>query len=186
MEKRRDKESISYDEAVKVGVREGIKYIKEQEYYKTKKRYDRRLRNTRLLLKNYRGLTVHIRMTSSSADKVKQENAIDVLDDIESIDDEEQYIQAISRTKIRTSIMIEHINKVLNYYKLICKSEESNKRKYKILEILFINKTADDIVPTYEDAAEQLEISVSTVNREVRDAIQDLSILLFGVDGIKL
>lgn len=29
--------NVSYKEAVRIGVREGIKYIKDQEYYKTKK-----------------------------------------------------------------------------------------------------------------------------------------------------
>lgn len=189
MEERKasNEQLISYDEAVKIGVREGIKYIKEQEYYKTKKRYDRRLRNTRLLLKNYRGLIAHTRMANSSANKIKKENAIDVLDNIDSIDDEEQYIQAISRTKIRTLIILQHIDKVLNYYRLICNSEGGNKkRKYEILEILFISKIDNNIMPTYEDVAEQLEINKKTVSRDVQESIQDLSLLLFGIDGIKL
>lgn len=180
-------ERISYDEAVKIGVREGIKYIKEQEYYKTKKRYDRRLRNTRLLLKSYRGLMSHTKMANSSINQVRNENAIDILDDINCINDEELYVQAISRTKIRTLIIIKHIDKVLNYYRIICGAEGGNKkRRYKIINFLFIEKTADDIIPTYEDAAERLEISSKTVGRDVQEAIKDLSLLLFGVDGIKL
>lgn len=178
---------IDYDEAVKIGIREGIKYIKEQEYYKTKKRYDRRLRNTRLLLKNYRALMAHSRMANSSISQVKKENAIDLLDDIDSIDDEEQYIQAISRTKIRTLIILKHIDKVLNYYRLICNAEEGDKkRRCEMIRILFIDKTDNDIVPTYEEIAAQLEISKKTVGRDVEKAIKDLSLLLFGIDGIKL
>jgi uncharacterized membrane-anchored protein len=181
-------ERISYDEAVKIGARVGIKYIKEQEYYKTKKRYDRRLRNTGLLLKNYRGLISHARMANSSINQIKNENAIDILDDINSGDDEEQYIQSISRTKIRTLIILKHIDKVLNYYRIICNAEGNNKkRRYGIIDILFINKTENDIVPTYEDAAEQLNISSKTVGRDVQEAIKDLSLLLlFGVNEIKL
>jgi hypothetical protein len=195
-ESRTNNKSISYDEAIKIGVREGIKYIKEQEYYKTTKRYDRRLRNTRLLLINYRGLMTHTRIANNSSDKIKTENAIDVLDDIESIDDEEQYIQAISRTRIRTTIMIEHIDKVLNYYKVICNAGEKSKglykqvnnkkRRYEIIKILFIDETDNDIAPTYDEVAEILDITKKTVSRDVQDAIKDLSLLLFGVDGIKL
>lgn len=182
-----EERSLSYDEAVKIGVNAGIKYIKEQEYYKTKKRYDRRLRNTRLLLKSYRGLISHTKMANSSINQVRNGNAIDILDDVNSIDDEEQYIQSISRTKIRTLIILEHIEKVLNYYRIICESEGGNKkRRYEIIYFLFIEKTADDIIPTYEDAAEQLNISAKTVGRDVQEAIKDLSLLLFGVDGIKL
>lgn len=182
-----EENNITYEDAVKIGIREGIKYVKEQEYNKTKKRYDRRLRNTRLLLKNYRGLAAHNRIANKSINKVSQENAIDLLDDIESIDDEEQYVQAISRTKIRTMIIIKHIDKVLRYYENICNSEgNSALRKYRIIESLFINKFENDIAPTYEEIACQLSISTKTVARDVQDAIKDLSILLFGVDGIRL
>lgn len=179
--------NITYEEAVKIGIREGIKYIKEQEYKRTQKRYDRRLRNTRLLLKHYRSLNAHSKMASYSISKVEQEKAVDVLDDIESIDDEEQYIQSISRTKIRTLIIIKHINKVLKYYEAICNTEGKNKkRKYQVIRMLYIDDTKEDVAPTYEKVAEKLEISPKTVSRDVWLALEDLSILLFGIDGIKL
>ena len=66
---------MDYEEAVKIGVREGIKYIKEQEYHKTKKRYDRRLRNTRMLLKHYRNLKIHDKLADKSNSSVYENNA---------------------------------------------------------------------------------------------------------------
>ena len=131
------KNSISYEEAVKIGIREGIRYIKDQEYYKTKKRYDRRLRNTKLLLKHYRGLQKHTQVSKESVNKIQEENAIDVLDDIESINDEEQYVQAIERTKIRTKIIVNHINKAIRYYEHICDKEgHLKKRRFKLLKYI--------------------------------------------------
>jgi len=181
------KRNIDYNEAVKIGIREGIKYIKEQEYYKTKKRYDRRLRNTRLLLKHYRNLKVHSRLADSSANSIYESNAIDILDDINPIDDEEQYVQAISRTKIRTSIIIGHINRVMEYYKAICKNDGNVKeRRFNIIKYMYIDPVKDDTSPTYEEAAEYFNLNVRTVGRDVRAAIEDLSILFFGIDGIKL
>lgn len=178
---------IDYDEAVKIGIREGIKYIKDQEYHKTTKRYDRRLRNTRLLLKHYRTLKAHNRIADSSANKIYEENAVDVLDDIEAIDDEEQYVQAISRTKIRTLIIIGHINKAMKYYEAICKSEGSiQERRYEIVKFMYIDSIKEDILPTYEEVAEHFNFNVKTVGRDVRLAIEDLSILFFGIDGISL
>lgn len=178
---------ISYDEAVKIGIREGIKFIKEQEYYKTKKRYDRRLRNTRLLLKHYRSLKVHNRIADSSTNKIYEQNAIDALDDIEAIDDEEQYIQALSRTKIRTLIIVGHINKAMKYYEAICKSEgEVKERRYRIIKYMYIDPVKDDVAPTYEETAEHFKLNTRTVGRDIRNAIEDLSILFFGIDGIKL
>lgn len=178
---------MDYEEAVKIGIREGIKYIKEQEYYKTKKRYDRRLRNTRLLLKHYRDLKIHDKLAEDSANNIYENNAIDVLDEVDSIDDEEQYVQAISRTKIRTSIIVGHINKSMEYYRAICQQDGNvKKRRYDIIKYLYIDPTKTDLVPTYEEAARHFNLNVRTVGRDVRNAIEDLSILFFGIDGIKL
>lgn len=178
---------MTYEDAVKIGIREGIKYIKDQEYHKTKKRYDRRLRNTRLLLKHYRTLKAHNLIADTTTNKIYEDNAIDVLDDIEAIDDEEQYVQALSKTKIRTLILIGHINKALGYYKAICESEGLTKeRRYKIIKYMYIDPTEDDRVFNYEQVAEHFDLNIKTVGRDVRLAIEDLSILFFGIDGIKL
>ena len=179
---------ISYEEAVKIGVREAINYIKQQEYQKTTKRYDRRLRNTGLLLKNYRKLKIHNKETERSMKEIKNENAIDILDDIESINDEEQYIQSISRTKKRTNIILRHIDKMLKYYKAILECENDNKvRGYKIIYRLYIQQLGErEKTPTYESVAEEFNISERTVSRDVKEAIKDLSGLFFGIDGIKL
>lgn len=180
-------ENLTYQEAVKIGIREGIKYIKEQEYHKTTKRYDRRLRNTRLLLKHYRDLKVHDRLADSSSDKIYEENAIDILDDVEAIDDDEQYVQAISRTKKRTAVIIGHMNRALKYYENICKGEgQLNERRYKIIRYMYIDPTENDAIPTYEEVSGKFSITIKTVGRDVKSAIEDLSILFFGIDGLKL
>lgn len=182
-----ENKNLSYKDAVRIGVREGIKYIKDQEYYRTKKRYDRRLRNTRLLLKHYRSLKVHNKITNSTINSVYKDNAIDILDDIEAINDEEQYIQALSRTKIRTLIIVGHINKAMSYYEAICESEGKVKeRRYDIIKYIYMDPTKDDLTPTYEEAAEHFNLNLRTVGRDIRCAIEDLSILFFGIDGIKL
>ena len=145
------------------------------------------MRNTRLLLKHYRALKVHNKISENTSAAIYEENAIDVLDNIESIDDEEQYVQAISRTKIRTKIIIGHINKAMKYYKAICESEDNTKaRRYKIIKYAYIDLQKDDIAPTYEEIAEHFNLNVKTVGRDVRLAIADLSILFFGIDGINL
>ncbi len=177
-------EKLSYEEAVKIGVREGIKYIKEIEYRNTNKRYDRRLRNTKLLLKHYRELHIHESITNSSVEEIEYSNAIDILDDIDVLDDE-TYIQSIGRTRTRTRIIINHIDKAIKYYEAICNTE-SKRRKFNIIYDLFIDRNEDSIIPTYDDIANRYKINSKTVARDVNVAIEELSILLFGVDGLKL
>lgn len=178
---------ISLEEAIKIGVREGIKYIKEQEYHRTTKRYDRRLRNTRLLLKHYRSLQAHNKLAENTTVRIYREDAVDILDDIEAIDDEEQYVQALSRTKIRTLMIVAHMNKAMMYYKSICEADDKGKeRRYKIINYMYLEMNKDDTIPTYEQAAEYFNLSVKTIGRDIKLAIEDLSILFFGIDGIKL
>ncbi|QAA31234.1 hypothetical protein [Clostridium manihotivorum] len=178
---------MNYEDAVKLGIREGIRYIKDQEYHKTKKRYDRRLRNTRLLLKHYRSLIAHNKISENTTIRIYEKNAIDELDDLDAVDDEEQYVQALSKTKIRTLLIIVHINKALNYYEAICKSDgKAKERRYQIIRYLYIDEVEDDIMPSYEQVAEHFNYNVRTIGRDVRAAIEDLSILFFGIDGIKL
>lgn len=182
-----EENNITYEEAIKIGIREGIKYVKEQEYNKTTKRYDRRLRNTRLLLKHYRGLKAHNKIADNTSNRIYSDNAVDVLDDIEAIDDEEQYVQSLSRTKIRTLIIVGHINKAMEYYEAICKSEGKVKeRRFNMIKYMYMDPVKDDVIPTYEEVVEQFGLNIKTVGRDVRAAIEDLSILFFGVDGIKL
>lgn len=178
------KNVINVEEAIKLGIREGIRYVKQIEYSNTEKRYDRRLRNTRLLLKHYRDLHIHESITDNSFEDIEECNAIDILDDIDVLN-EENYIQSISRTRNRTKIIIQHIDKALKYYEAIC-STESKKRKYNIVYDLYIAKVENNVAPTYEDIAKKYDISIKTVTRDMNNAIEDLSILFFGIDGIKL
>lgn len=176
--------NIDYEEAVKLGIREAIKYIKEQEYNKKNKMYDRRLRNTRLLLKNYRSLQFHKKMCVNIKNNINEKNALDILDDFDFEDNAEQYIQSIARTKTRTKLMLDHIDKSLKYYKNICIAD-NKERKYNIIKYIYIDESSEG-VKTYEEAAEYFNLSIKTISRDTREAIEDLAILFFGIDGLKL
>lgn len=175
---------IDHEEAMKLGIREAIKYIKETEYNKKNKMYDRRLRNTRLLLKSYRNLQFHKEMCINIKNSVAKENTSDILDDLDFEDNAEQYIQSIARTKTRTKLMLDHMDKALRYYKNICVTD-SRERKYNIIHYIYIDENNEN-TKTYEEAAEQFNVSIKTISRDVREAIEDLAILFFGIDGLKL
>ena len=51
---------------------------------------------------------------------------------------------------------------------------------------LYIAKVENNVAPTYEDISKKYDISIKTVTRDMNNAIEDLSILFFGIDGIKL
>ena len=125
---------------------------------------------------HYRKLKFIVKIQKELLIKFMKKNALDVLDDIESIDDEEQYVQAIGRTKLRTRIIIGHINKCMKYYESICKGDGKD-RRFNIIQYMYIEPSKEEVVPSYEKVAEHFDITTKTVGRDVRATIEDLSIL---------
>jgi DNA-directed RNA polymerase specialized sigma subunit len=164
---------------VQVGVREALDRISKEKEEKRKSRYDRRLRNTDLLLKNYNKFVAHCNTAIYTSKQLKQANAVDLLDEVEDQDDE-VYVQSIMRTKERTFIIVNHIKRIISYYKFITRSEPENERKFNVIVGLYVNKK------TFCELGKELYCSTKTVERDRKEAIEELSVLIFGVDGLKL
>lgn len=163
------------------------------EYDKVKKdtykiRYDKRLRNTNLLLRNYRNFKIYCENAIyEELEKIKEQenlNIIEILDKMYDIDDDATIVQSILKAKERTLIIIKHIDNCIKFYRY--KAENSNnielKRRVEVIERLYIN----DKILTFEEIAKELYISTKTVNRDRKRAIEELAPLIFGVDGINV
>lgn len=177
---------IAIQKGVAAGVQAAADRMEEERKRERKGRYDRRLHNTRLLLKSYRALKHHALGAVSTGNQVNgiRENAVDILDslDDERIDDT-LYIESIKRSQQRTTIIIEHIDEMLRYWKIDC--EQSGKdeaiRRYRIVYDTYIGP--DQIGA--EELAEREHIEKRTVYKDIKAAMRPLSALIFGIDGIK-
>lgn len=177
---------IAIQKGVAAGVQAAADRMEEERKREHKGRYDRRLHNTRLLLKSYRALKHHALgavSTGSQANGIR-ENAVDILDslDDERIDDT-LYIESIKRSQQRTAIIIEHIDEMLRYWKIDC--EQSGKdealRRYRVVYDTYIGPeqiSADEL-------AERENIERRTVYKDIKAAMRPLSALIFGIDGIR-
>ncbi|MFD2638380.1 hypothetical protein [Piscibacillus salipiscarius] len=157
---------------------EAIKAYREQESKQQKDKHDRRLRNIKLLLRNYRMFILHCRDVKQ--DLIELEKPKDIIAELEA---DEHAIEAIKRSKERTLIMVNFINEMLDVYKLICERsiKPEVKRRYDIIHQLYISdkeKTAKEIATCHF-------IDERTVYRDVNKACETLSALMFGVDSIK-
>lgn len=165
---------ISAETAVQVTLEHLEKVRQEDE--KTKR--DKRLRNTRLLLRNYRSFKLHCWDIEEELVAIETTG---VLDDLIA---DEFAVESIKRSKERTLSMVRFIDQMLIVYKTIC--EQSNKsediRKYEVIFDLYISSAKK----TYEEIAECHKIHVRTVHRDVTEAVKALSVLVFGVDGIRM
>ena len=120
---------------IEIGIRAAMDYLAEEKEKARKSRYDRRLRNTRLLLKNYRSFKRHAQGAIFNAKQAK-ENAIDILDGLDDgMLNDNLYVEGIKKSQQRTIIILNHVEEMLRYYRIAC--EQSGKdeelRRYRVI-----------------------------------------------------
>lgn len=170
---------MNKDQIVDLAVTTAVKAVREYDEKQRKSRYDRRLRNTRLLLKNYLLLTEHCERAIYEKQEVEDDNAIDVLDTIESYD-RETYVAAIKSSVTRTKIILAHIDEMMKIYRILCDTSKrpEDKRRYRVMKAAFFQDEEMDVICKRE------EIDKSTFYRDVREGVERLSALFFGIDGL--
>lgn len=170
------------EEAATKATLNALKCLKSEEREKEKKRYDRRLRNTELLLKNYKNFKEHAENAIYLDTELENASLEDKFDED---DNDKMYINSILKTKKRTQIILKHIDRCLEYYECKCLSSEKEEvqRRIKVIKMLYI----DDEKMSYLEVAKKLgEISTKTIERAKKVALSELTVLFFGIDGVKL
>lgn len=147
---------------------------------KEKERIDRRLHNTELLLRNYRTLKASC---ENAVYESKEGEVSEVLEDIMSMKNDKGIVESIRTSARRTAIMVQHIDKMLEVYRVYCsKISEKDKRRYKIIKALYISKAP----MTIAEISKKFSVSKVTVYEDIKIAKERLSSLFFGIDGLKL
>lgn len=168
--------------ATNIGVKAGLEFIQQEKNRRKKNRYDRRLRNTKLLLREYRKLCLHSKDAVSSW---KQLTAIDVLDNLDEHEyDEDLYIESIKTSKERTRVIVEHIRKMMRIFRYMSyKSKKpEDRRRFEIINSMYISS----VEMTAEELSAKNSVDTSTIYRDVNMAVEDLASLVFGIDGLKI
>ena len=169
---------------IELGVKAAMDYLAEEKERAKKSRYDRRLHNTRLLLKNYRLFKKHASDAIFNAKQAK-ESAIDILDGLDdAMLDDSTYVDGIKKSQQRTIVILQHIDEMLNFYRISC--EQSGKpeemRRYRVLTAMYI----DPEKKTAREIADKEVVEIGTVYKDLNKAINPLSALIFGIDSIKI
>ncbi|MBS7578393.1 hypothetical protein HOY36_12785 [Enterococcus sp. MMGLQ5-2] len=135
----------------------------------SKEQKDWRLRNTNLLLKNYRLLSKHCEEITE-----KEENG--------SFNPIYMDLETLMKYKTKTKVMIKYFDSVFTGYKEFCNNNGFiASRRYSILDSMYVSeykKSADELADFYN-------IHRTVVFRDVKKATYELSIMLFGVDSIQ-
>ena len=173
-----------YEKAAAIGANEALKTFRQEQKKEYIRRADRRLRNTKLLLRNYHMLKEHAENSVFGRTQM-EESALDILESMMSMYDNEVIIESIKRSATRTAVIVSHIETMFGLYAAYCDKSQNRDIEMRRYEILWDMYMAEDTLSVKEVAKKQ-HVSKDTVYTDIRMAIEKLTALIFGVDGLNV
>lgn len=173
-----------YEKAATIGAREALKAFEQKREREYNHRADKRLRNTKLLLRNYHMLKEHAENSVFGRIQMK-ESALDILESMMSIYNDEVIIQSIKNSATRTAIIVAHIETMFGLYYAYCDrsvNRELDLRRYHVMWDMYMAK--DTL--SAKEIADKRHISKDSVYSDLRVGIEKLTALIFGVDGLNV
>lgn len=171
------------DYAAHIGAQAGIAAYKEEQRYEQQEKQNRKLHNTRLLLSKYRMLKTHIENATFKKSQLTSASAIEWINEMYDPQNKaDQIVESIMNSAVKTKIMFEHINKMLDIYTMICQKGSTPKlmRRLEVLNGRYISENQ----VSFEAISEKWNVDVRTIQNDMKEAIEDFSLLLFGIDWI--
>ena len=121
---------------------------------------DTRYHDVNLLMKNYRKLKAHYSHVAPEALEVN----------------------SICSMRRKTGLMMSHVDKMLKTYQVLCQESENPEeaRRWNALYLRYIGTERLRV----EVIAERLNIDKRTFYRDIGKAMEDMAVLLFGIEAI--
>ena len=122
--------------------------------------FDTRYHDVNLLMKNYRKLKAHYANVSP----------------------ETLEVSVICSMKRKTGLMMSHVDKMLTAYEAICQNSENpdEERRWQALYLRYIDAKRLSV----DNIASLLGIDRRTFYRDINKAMEDMAVLLFGIEAI--
>lgn len=147
-------------------------------------RFRKQYANTRLLLQHYRSLNSHYINAVWESKDDEPDEFIDIMELMSGRGCSDAVIvDTIKQSSEKTRIIMSHVNKMLEVYRSQCENSKytEDMRHWRVIKGLYLAQkrlSADDI-------AEIEKINRRTVYKDVDAAVEALTMLLFGVDGVE-
>ncbi|WP_300781966.1 hypothetical protein [uncultured Acetatifactor sp.] len=173
-----------YEKAADIGAKEALRKLELERKRERGDRADRRLRNTKLLLQNYHMLKEHAENSVFGRTQM-EESALDILESMMSMYDDDVVVESIRRSATRTAVIVSHIETMFGLYAAYCDKSTNRDADMRRYEVMWDMYMAEDILSAKE-IAQKHHISVRSVYGDLKVATERLSALIFGVDGLKV
>lgn len=156
---------------------------KEHREYRSK-RFRKQYANTRLLLQHYRSLNSHYANAVWESDKDVADEFLDIMELMCGNGySETVVVDTIKKSSEKTRIIMQHVNKMLDIYHKQCEKSKytEDMRHWCVIKGLYLLPEKVSV----DDIAERENINRRTVYKDVDAAVEDLTMLLFGIDGVE-
>ena len=172
-------------DAARLGAEASIKAVEQERKKFRDGRSDRRFRNTKLLLRNYTTLNANCAnaVYDAASAATGEESVEEIVEALDELLEDDLKVESIMKSAARTQIIMRHVNRMLDIYKVVCGNslDEAEQRHYRVIEALYLR----DRPLSPAAVAEMESIDKRTVYKDVDAACATLSALIFGIDGIK-
>lgn len=170
--------------AGKEGAKKGVEAYERRKEKEREELADKVKNSAKTIIIHYRQLK-RMRSTSvTGSDTVTDPTLKEILDGIlDRVRKEEFNLTSTNRNRIVTGMLLNHVDVQLENYKKECKKSKIQdiQRRYRVVEMIYLRKEPMAL----EEVAELEQIDKSTVYRTLEKAYDDLSVLFFGIEGVK-
>ena len=168
--------------AAEVGANTALDRIEIERQRESREMFDKRLHNTKLLLRNFRLFKAHVQ--NAVFDSAAEENPLQILRDMMMPGRSDSIIvESIKKSSARTATIVYHIEKMIRIYHAYCaeSGRSDDVRRWRIIDALYISDHRQSIS---ELAAAECVVD-RTIYKDIDAACDTLAPLIFGIDGIK-
>jgi hypothetical protein len=167
-------------EGAKVALDKFDKLIKQERQNSA----DKRLHNTEKLLRNYH----MFKLSAENAvyevtDLEAEESANEILNLMLNREGPGLTVESIKKSVIRTVIILEHIDAMINLYRIYCHESDDPVlvRRFNVLYDRYISSPTLSV----KEIAEKYNVTKSQAYTDLNNAKEKISALIFGIDSVK-
>lgn len=173
------------NDMVKKASEAGIEAYKKEHMESYQKKASRLLYRTKTLLEKYTELNEYANNSVYTLEKAEEVNEgiadLEVLTKF-GIYDDDKTLHKLKRSVITVNLVMTHVNTMLEIYRRDCESSSSKvkQRQYRVIEHLYLSENKRST----KEIAELEGEDVRTIQNDAKTAREDLTALIFGLDGM--
>ena len=163
----------------------GIAAYKNEHEETVRKKAGRLLYRTKTLLERYTQLNEYAQNSVYTLERAEEVNEgiadLEVLTKF-GIFDDDRTLHNLKRSVVTVNMVMAHVNTMLEVYRKECESSASKvkQRQYRVIEYLYLSENKLNTKETAELEGED----VRTIQNDAKQAREDLTALIFGLDGV--